>query len=294
MKNVLLLTLVIFTMNAGAQTLMESATRKFNNGDWAEAAKDYKKVIKKNDADSSIWYNYGVSLRNVGKYDEALESFLKARSLNFSFNFVEFSIAKTHALMDNREQVLAALEKAADGGLLTFTLLQTDTAFADYQQDSRFQDILGKIETNAYPCLTNPINRHFDFWIGEWDVFVNGNKVGHNSITRAKGGCAIHENYTTAGNYAGQSINFFSPVDELWHQHWVGSAGDVYNYVETKRDEGLLQFVSEFKNQQGAITLSRLTFTLNDDGTVRQLFENSSDDGKTWTPGFDGLYSKAE
>ena len=117
-------------------------------------------------------------------------------------------------------------------------------------------------------------------------------KVGDNSITMAVGGCAIHENYTTQGNYAGQSINFYDPIDKKWHQHWVGSGGDVYNYLETKREEGLLQFESKFMGSQGAISFSRLTFTLNEDGSVRQLFESSTDEGKTWNSAFDGLYKK--
>ena len=98
--------------------------------------------------------------------------------------------------------------------------------------------------------------------------------------------------YITARNYAGQSINFYSPTDKKWYQHWVGSSGHVYNYVETKREEGLLQFESDYLTSKGNIVISRLTFTLNDDGTIRQLFESSSDDGETWTPAFDGLYKR--
>ena len=90
------------------------------------------------------------------------------------------------------------------------------------------------------------------------------------------------------------AINFYDPIDKLWHQHWVGSGSDTYNYLETKRDKGLLQFESKFMNPGGNITLSRLTFTLREDGTVRQLFESSSDDGKTWTPAFDGIYKKKQ
>lgn len=146
---------------------------------------------------------------------------------------------------------------------------------------------------NQYPCENDAKYRHFDFWLGEWDVYVNGNKVGGNSITKAVGGCAIHEDYTTAQGYAGQSINYYDPIDKKWHQHWVGSTQDVYNYLEVDKKEGMLQFESPFWNPQNdQISTSRLTFTLNEDGTVRQLFETSTDKGKTWTTGFDGLYKR--
>ena len=151
------------------------------------------------------------------------------------------------------------------------------------------------MKANVYPCLGDENYRHFDFWLGEWEVFVNGNKVGENSITMAVGGCAIHESYTTENNYSGQSINFYDPIDEKWHQHWVGSGQDVYNYVEIDKKQGMLQFQSPFYNPaNGQVAISRLTFTLNADGTVRQFFETSTNDGQTWIPGFDGLYKKKQ
>ena len=292
MKKILLLLSCIISIQVMGQSLIESANTKFGNQDWEGAIKDFTKYLKKEKADSSAWYNLAMSYKNLENYDKSIESFRKAKETNFNQYFVDFNLAKVYALQDDTNNMYKTLESTAENGFPAYTRLKTDTEFAGYQDQDKFKAILSKVELNAYPCLSSDISRHFDFWIGEWEVFVNGNKVGDNSITRAPGGCAIHESYTTAGNYSGQSINFYSPVDKKWHQHWVGSGGDVYNYVETKREKGMLQFVSEFMNAQGNITLSKLTFTLNDDGTVRQLFESSTDDGKTWAPAFDGLYKK--
>lgn len=186
------------------------------------------------------------------------------------------------------------LENAIDVGLSNYVILKSDTVFIDLIDNPRFAALLQKVKLNAYPCLSKPDYRHFDFWLGTWAVYARGKKVGTNVISLAQGGCAIHENYTTAGNYAGQSINYFDPIDKKWHQHWVGSSGDVYNYLETDRGPGMLRFESKFLAASGTISLSRLTFTLNDDGTVRQFFENSTNEGKTWTPAFDGLYKRID
>lgn len=140
------------------------------------------------------------------------------------------------------------------------------------------------------PCESDSNYRHFDFWIGEWEVYARGKKAGVNSITLAEGGCALHESYTTPTGYSGQSINYYSRKDQKWHQVWVDSNGGVLEYVETDRGPGMLQFECEYLNRNGELLRSRLTFTANADGTVRQLFEDSKDEGKTWTPGFDGLY----
>jgi len=144
-----------------------------------------------------------------------------------------------------------------------------------------------------FPCLDSEVRRQFDFWLGEWDVFVGEKQVGESSITMAQGGCAIHESYTTAGNYAGQSINFYDPIAKKWKQSWVGSAGDVGNYEETDSGEGDMQFQTRQLTAKGVIVLRKMTFTYNSkEDTVRQLLEDSTDEGETWKTVFDGLYKR--
>lgn len=296
MKKFILLTAALFgqLLILNAQTLKEAAQQSFSNQDWKAAAKNYQKYLKTNDADSSAWYNLAISKARLQEYDQAIEYLKEAKERNFPSQFVYFGICKANAQKKDELGLISAMEDGAANGLATYALLKSDEAFAPYQESELFQEALKRVELNAYPCLSGENYRHFDFWLGEWDVYANGAKVGVNSITRATGGCAIHESYTTARNYAGQSINFYDPIDKKWHQHWVGSSGDTYNYLETKRGPGMLQFESKAMGPQGNISLSRLTFTLNEDGTVRQLFESSTDEGKTWTAAFDGLYKKRE
>ncbi|MBO3700666.1 lipopolysaccharide assembly protein LapB [Roseivirga sp. E12] len=293
MKKINSLILLLFlTSQVLAQDLKETALKHFTNQEWEDASANYLKYLKSNDGDSLDWYNLALSHSRLSKHEKAIEYFNEAKKRNFPPVFISFGMSKSYAALKDETKMIEVLSAAANNGLNAINLLQNDPAFEEYRSSAPFIEVLKKVEQNAYPCLGKANYRHFDFWIGEWDVMVNGTKVGDNSITMAKGGCAIHENYKTAGNYAGQSINFYDPIDKKWHQHWVGSGGDVYNYLETKREPGLLQFQSKVMGPTGNISLSRLTFTLNQDGTVRQLFEGSTDDGKTWTAGFDGLYMK--
>lgn len=292
MKSTFFTLLIAISMISYGQSLKKSALEKFNNQEWKEAAKDYSAYLKKNQGDSSDWYNLAFSKSQLNQHTEAINLFKEAKELNFPSSFIYYGIAKSYASLSDQQNTLTTLEEGARNGLAAYARLLSDEAFEPIRDLSQFQLIMDQVALNAYPCLSSEDYRHFDFWIGEWDVYARGGKVGENSITRAVGGCAIHENYITQGNYAGQSINFFDPIDKKWHQHWVGSSGDTYNYIETKRAEGMLQFESPFMGSTGAISTSRLTFTLNEDGTVRQLFESSTDDGKTWSPAFDGLYKK--
>lgn len=60
-----------------------------------------------------------------------------------------------------------------------------------------------------YPCLHNPHNREFDYWIVSWDVYATGTTtlVGHSLVQKESGGCILLENRTALKNNDGKSIN---------------------------------------------------------------------------------------
>ena len=290
MRTYLSIFLLLISTISFSQTLKETADADFNNAQYEQALKGYLKYLKENHTDSSAWYNLGISAMNLKAYSKAIEYLTKAQELNYPPSFTNYSIAKAYALDNKREQAVKTLQAGADNGMVAYKRISEETAFDNIRNVEGYQEAMAKIKLNAYPCLKDEKRRHFDFWIGEWDVYARGQKAGDNSIKLANGGCVIHESYTTAGNYSGQSMNYYDPIDQKWHQHWVGAMGDTYNYIETDKSEGMLQFESQFMDQQGEISISRMTFTLNEDGTVRQLMESSTDDGKTWQIAFDGLY----
>lgn len=275
-----------------SQTLKESADASFKDAKYEPAIKDYLKYLKTNSKDSSAWYNLGISAMHLKQYDKAIEYLKKAQDNNYPPSFTNYNIAKAYALNNNADLAIQTLQVGADNGAVAYKKISEDPAFDNLRNKEGYKEAMAKIKLSAYPCLQDENRRHFDFWVGEWDVYARGQKAGENSITLANGGCVIHESYTTAGNYSGQSMNYYDPMDKKWHQHWVGAMGDIYNYIETDKSEGRLQFESKFMNQQGEISISRMTFTLNEDGTVRQLMESSTDDGKTWQIAFDGLYKR--
>ena len=276
-----------------AQKDRESADTFFNNQDWSQAIKSYNKYLKKNKRDSMAWFRVGKSYASMKEYDKAIESFDQSLSTNFYPSYVHFNKAKTYAVMMKPDEMYQSLNDANENGFFNFKLLLTDEDFGKVQEEPDFQKVFMKAKENAYPCLIDANSRQFDFWLGKWDVFVRGRKVGENTITMANGGCAIHESYTTPGVYTGQSINYYDKLDKKWHQTWVASGGGVLDYVEIDKAEGMLQFQCDYLNGQGQTVKSRLTFTKNDDGSVRQLFEDSTD-GENWTPSFDGLYKLQE
>ena len=141
-----------------------------------------------------------------------------------------------------------------------------------------------------------PEYRQFDFWIGDWNVSSNGQAAGTNSIHPIHGGCALQENWqgTGSGGISGTSFNIYDSATGRWHQTWVDASGTLLQL-----DGGLVDGAMVLSGQRPArsgngLALHRISWTPNPDGSVRQLWEASSDDGANWNVLFDGLYVSAE
>jgi hypothetical protein len=153
---------------------------------------------------------------------------------------------------------------------------------------------IGATDQNApapKPC-TAPEHRQFDFWAGNWTVTdPSGKTVGTNRIEVVEGGCGLEERWTAAaGSGSGRSLNAFSAHDGHWYQTWLGSDGLVLVLRGEFRD-GRMILAGETVTPK--VTMRhRLTWTPLGDGRVRQLWEQSTDAGKTWTVAFNGLYTK--
>jgi hypothetical protein len=140
------------------------------------------------------------------------------------------------------------------------------------------------------PCDA-PEFRHFDFWIGEWDVVgPKGQKAGSNIIEPLAGNCGIHENWTGIGGGLGRSLNTYDRADGKWHQVWVGNGGMILRLSGGLRD-GKMVLEGTTTGPRGTM-MHRITWTPMEDGRVRQYWESSTDGGATWNVAFDGYYSR--
>jgi hypothetical protein len=143
------------------------------------------------------------------------------------------------------------------------------------------------------PCCT-PQHRQFDFWVGEWEAFANDKLAGTNSIVLLEDKCVIQENWkSAAGDYTGTSYNFYDQKAKKWKQLWLDNQGDSLelsgNFADGKM---ILQSKEQYSEKNKANYIDRITWTDNEDGTVRQHWERTTDGGKTWSNVFDGLYKR--
>jgi hypothetical protein len=141
-------------------------------------------------------------------------------------------------------------------------------------------------------CETDPRYAEFDFWLGDWDVYVNGNKAGENTITKEEGGCLVLEKWTDVNGGTGQSYNYFNPATGKWRQVWVSSLITI-DYEGELTADGSMELVGEityFHNEKTLKFLGR--WTLQEDGTVRQYFEQFDEESGAMVPVFTGIYHR--
>ncbi|MEE4216757.1 MAG: hypothetical protein V2I48_04060 [Xanthomonadales bacterium] len=139
-------------------------------------------------------------------------------------------------------------------------------------------------------------HHQFDFWLGDWNVSADGLPAGTNSVQSIQGGCALQEHWKGSGigGISGTSFNIYDRDSGNWHQTWVDASGTLLQL-----DGGLVDGVMVLEGKRPApggagATRHRIAWTPNPDGTVRQLWEASQDDGGSWNVIFDGLYTRTE
>lgn len=144
---------------------------------------------------------------------------------------------------------------------------------------------------NCNCCSDN--HRAFDFWVGEWKVVncQDGSYAGSSMVQKEEEGCVVRENWISAkAAYTGTSLNFYNHEINQWEQLWVDNAGAVLKLKGNREDDQMVLTSDEFE-KDGKTYRNRITWTKNDDGTVRQLWEVLENDGMV-SIAFDGLYQK--
>lgn len=143
-------------------------------------------------------------------------------------------------------------------------------------------------------CCTEK-HSEFDFWMGSWTVTnPDGTLAGSNIIDKIQDNCILRENWTSVTpGYTGTSTNFYNATANQWEQVWVDNQGGSLHLKGHKAGNQMILKTDEQENSDGQPFFHRVTWTHNEDGTVRQYWETITND-KDIVVAFDGLYKKTE
>lgn len=258
------------------------ADELFAAGDWAGAAEAYGELVGEDPGSGPAWFGLGQALHELNEYDRAAEAFARARDLGFRPRRTLFFAARTYAAKGDSDRAIASLAELAEAGSTAAGSVRGTPEFQPLAGNPAFETVLESMT----PCRS-PEYRQFDFWLGDWDVTGAGGRTSHNLISRVQGGCAVLEQYDTPSGYSGISINYFDVNTNKWYQTWIDNQGQPIVQAGGLIDGSMVLQGDPAAGQP----LNRTTWTPLDGGRVRQHWESSTDDGKTWTTVFDGTYT---
>ena len=245
--------------------------------------------------DANGWYQAAVTARQAGQVDEAFAALSEAEKLGFPALRLNFERARLHTVAERPDAAIAELQAVADSGFTAVGFIANDPILGGLAGNEAYDKIVAAMTLKAYPCEHDEAFRAFDFWIGEWVVHGSqGALAGTNTIERGERGCVLTENWTSASGGTGMSINYLDKITGEWVQIWNAEGGSQINIRGGMTDDGMLLVGTLHTVGAGTTLPFRGLWTPLPDGRVRQFFEQSTDGGKTWSPWFEGFYTRKE
>lgn len=258
-----------------------------------EAVTIWSAIVKDAPDDGEAHYRLGMALMALERLESAAGHFEQAAIHQFQVQGAGYRIARIRARQGDTAAALEGLESLAQSGFGAVALIESESDFASLSQEPRFAAALTAMRANRYPCRSRAQSRAFDFWIGKWDVSAGGQPAGTNDVRLILGQCVVFENWQGAGGSSGKSFNFYDAGEDHWRQIWVDDRGGVIEFTGRVTD-GVMHYTAVTRTAGSKDVLRhKLTFFPNEDGSVRQLWEQSQDDGGSWQTVFDGHYVRA-
>ncbi len=219
---------------------------------WKLAIPVYELILEKNPGNSLCLNRLGFSYQNTSQFQKALNSY--SNSLLYQpapqlKMVVQSRMARVYALLGDRARAFMWLDSAVHNGYGNLRELDSLDDYSSLRQQSQFKNLYADAYKIAYPCMSDQNSRQFDFWVGDWNVFQNGNAntiVGKSKVEIASGGCMILENWTSlVGSHNGKSMNYYDPLKGNWEQLWIGSEGGpqvVHHFINGHYKDGTMRF----------------------------------------------------
>jgi tetratricopeptide (TPR) repeat protein len=278
---------------SNSTALATEASAAYNAKDWAKAAQLYAELSQSPETPPRVWLRLGASLRELGKYQDALAAFEKANAAGAAL-FGEYGEAAVYTAMKQLDKAFEHLAKAIQQGYAQPEVLSSDPDLAALRSDGRFAKLVEQAKKNQRPCAYSAENRQFDFWLGEWSVTTTqgGVPAGDSKIELILKDCVVQENWKSqSGPYSGKSYNIYNQAQKRWEQYWVDNVGgNIFFYGGLK--DGVMDYYTDAIPQTGGPALQRhLQFIPAGPDKVRQFSRGSTDGGKSWSVEYDFTYT---
>ncbi|MBZ5538759.1 MAG: hypothetical protein LAO31_22665 [Acidobacteriia bacterium] len=284
------------TAPAQSSTLEQQANEAMQSQQWTTAIKVYQQMIQAKPGSPFPWYGLAVSLRKSGDLVLAREALTKAEMIGLPFLQASLERIRLDAATGDLELAFRDLNEALNKGFFRVDLLETDSDLASLRADSRFPKAVERAKKNQKPCAYSPENRQFDFWVGDWNVFMTGGEVpaGSSKIELILGDCVVLENWSGRSGGSGKSFNIYNKNEKRWEQTWVDASGSAIFFFGQLKDGVMDYYTADVPQPDGTHLRRHLQFFNQGHDKVRQFSQGSTDGGKTWTVEYDLTYLRAK
>ena len=108
------------------------------------------------------------------------------------------------------------------------------------------------------PAATDPENRQFDFWLGDWAITdPNGSSEASSRVSLALGQYLVVENWDDGRSHKGENLFAYSADDKTWHGMFADNQGRVHVFTG-KVSGGLAEFYGPSRGPAGEAVLNRI------------------------------------
>lgn len=238
---------------------MQEAGALLGAQDWQAASVAYAKIVIAQPDNGQAWQLLGYSLHANGDLDRAIRVHMKAATYPAVRPIALYNVACVHALQGRADQAFEYLDQAVAAGFNDPAQFAGDSDLNSLHADARWAH-LGRVLSGETKVLIDvdpeviieeeiveePIiqdvevaeesvqrdlgmaiglaklapEARMDFWVGDWDVYFEGQKISEWKVVKELNGKLIRQScpeYMTLAN--------FEPTTKKWHMSWVSNEG---------------------------------------------------------------------
>ena len=123
----------------------------------------------------------------------------------------------------------------------------------------------------------------FNFWIGKWELFTNGSKMGESKVDTLLDGYVIQEDFLEfpPDPFHGISLTTYNADSKKWEQTTVDNQGH-HSFFTGEFKDGTATLIRNFKNKKGEDRIQRTRYSNILKDSFDWTFDASNDVGNTW------------
>jgi hypothetical protein len=269
------------------------AAALLNAGDVEGAIAAYAKIREAQPGNGNAVFMLGYSLHMAGRLDEAHDMHLEATAFPAFAALAHYNHGCVHALRNEKDAAFVAIARAREAGFGNLEQLETDGDMDNLRDDARFAQLLldlqpaGTYDGKPLTALGElPGARRFDFYLGEWDLFVEGTQepIAVVSTSRAFDGRGVAQEVRMheSGAVASRSTYLYNEETARWKLIWFGASGAHATFEGGLDGEGGMVLTQSGGEGMGESRRQVRFSAIGADGFAYEVF--TSEDGANWSP----------